>query len=213
MKSLTKILMLLTGLVAFSVNLAVAGVENTNFKKLHLPHGVELEVPRNWRIIGGDDNTNIETAGEAALNLSGVQIPPDKKVNLFRANSMPETTYAAIAINLSGADFTTQDIRSATAKDLEELTEMMRQVMQQVLARGGGSLIDFYPIQKREINSNYALVIRYKRSGREGPVFVSMTRLIVGKKEVSINLSYRESEQVLWRPIVEYIEKSYTVKR
>jgi len=174
---------------------------------------VKVDVPKNWWIISGDLNTNIETAGEAGMNLAGFDVPSGKKVNLFRANSMPKTTYAGIAVNATDADIAANDILGASAPDLTELTPMMKEMMERSLAQGGLSVIEFYPIEKREIDGQPALFINYKRTGPQGPVIVRMTRLVVGNKEISLNLSYRESESVLWKPIIGYMEKSLRIAK
>ena len=186
----------------------LAQSHDTRFAGLSLPLGVKVEVPTNWWILSGDINASIETAGEAAVNLAGLDVRSGRKTNLFRANSMPKTTYAGIAINASDAEVEASDIRAASAADLAEMTPMMKEMMERSLSQVGLSIIEFYPIEKREIDGRPALVISYKRTGPQGAVIARMTRLVVGHKEISLNLSYRESESVLWKPIIGYMEKS-----
>lgn len=185
--------------------------QDSKFAKLKLPLGVSVEVPKNWWLLDGDMNTNIETAAEAALNLSGIELPKRKKVNLFRANSMPKTTYAAIAINATDSEMNPNDLKNASAKEIRELSPMIREMMQEALSAQNMKIIEFYGVRREFVGKHPALVIEYKRSGLQGPVIVQMTRLFLGEKEISLNLSYRESEGQLWKPIIQYIRKSLTV--
>ncbi|MBA3805861.1 MAG: hypothetical protein H0X14_09160 [Acidobacteria bacterium] len=185
--------------------------QDSNFAKLKLPLGVSVEVPKNWRLLDGDINATIETAAEAALNLSGVDLPKGKKVNLFRANSMPTTTYAAIAINATDSELNPDELKNASEAEIRELSSMMSEMMQKSLAAQNLKVIEFYGVRREYVGKHPALVTEYKRSGPQGPVIVQMTRLFLGQKEISLNLSYRESEAQLWKPIIQYIRKSLTV--
>ena len=84
--------------------LVTPAVAQSRFTRIELPLQVSIEVPQNWWILSGDLNTTIEAGGEAAVKLAGLELPPGKMVNLFRANSMPKTTYASIAVNATDSD-------------------------------------------------------------------------------------------------------------
>lgn len=186
---------------------------DSRFATLHLPLGVTVEVPKNWWLLGGDYNATIETAGEAALNLTGFQMPTGKKVNLFRANSMPRSTYAAIAINASDSELSAEGLAAASDAELAKITTTLKDGMQRILAQQDLKLLDFEPVRIVMLDGHYALSVSYRRSGPQGPVSAKQTRLLVGKKEISLNLSYRESEAALWKPIVGYITKSFAVNK
>lgn len=187
-------------------------LQDSKFARLKLPLGVSVEVPKNWWLLSGDINTNIETMSEAAMNLSGLQLPKGKRVNLLRANSMPRTTYAAIAINATDSEMNPNDLRNASEKEISGFAPTAKE-MQEALSSQNMEILDFYRVRREFVGKHPALVIEYKRSGPQGPVIVQMTRLFLGEKEVSLNLSYRESEGQLWKPIIQYIRKSLTVTR
>lgn len=186
---------------------------DSRFTPLNLPLGVRVEVPRNWRPLDGDFNTTIETAGEAAMNLAGIELPPGQKVNLFRANSNPPTTYAGIAINATDSDTSPEELLAASNREIGELTLTTRQMMEKLFSVQNFHIIEFDTIRREIVNGHPSLVINYVRSGPKGPVVVQMTRLFIGEKEISLNLSYRQSEEVIWKPIVEYIRSSIRVTK
>ena len=187
--------------------------DDSKFATLKLPLGVSVKVPKNWRNLEGDANTTIETFGEAALNLAGIELPTGKKVNLFRANSNPPTTYAGIAINATDSDIPPQELKSATDAEIKELSAEFEGLTKKMLAAGNFQLLRYDGYRRETVSGHPALVLEYLRSGPKGPVFVQMTRLFIGSKEISLNLSYRESEAPLWRPIITYIRQSFTVTR
>ncbi len=185
-------------------------VQDSKFAKLKLPLGVSLEVPKNWAVLNRDMSTNIETMSEAAMNLSGIELPKGKRINLLRANSMPRTTYAAIAINATDSEIDPREFRSAPESQVSSFAPTAEE-MHQALSTQNMAILDFYRVRREFVGKHPALVIEYKRSGPQGPVIVQMTRLFLGEKEISLNLSYRESEGQLWKPIIQYIRKSLSV--
>lgn len=185
--------------------------EDSKFTKLKLPLGVSVDVPKNWRILEGDLNSTIETTAEAVMSLSGVELPKGKKVNLFRANSVSQTTYAGIAINATDSELAPNELMIASEEEIRELSPLMHEMMQQALAAQNLKVIEFYGVRREFVGKHPALIIEYKRSGPQGAVIVQMTRLFLGEKEISLNLSYRESEAQIWKPIIQYIRRSLNV--
>lgn len=184
---------------------------NSKFAKLKLPLGVSVEVPKNWWIFDSDSNSTIETAAEAAMNLSGIEIPKGKQITLFRANSTPRTTYAGIAIKLRESELDPRILKNASIAEISQLSPDLKQMTQETLSAVDLELLEFYGVRREFIGSHPALVIEYKRSGQKGAVIVQTTRLFLRGKEIVLDLSYRESEGKIWKPIVLYIRKSLTV--
>lgn len=201
-----------TKLAAITTNLLFAKPStNSRFVTLKLPFNVSVEVPKNWWRLDGDINASIETASEASLNLSETYLPVAKKVNLFRANSMPKTTYAGIAINAADSELDPTVLKNASSADIKELSTVISSEITKELASANIELLEFYGVRREFVGQHPALIIEYKRSGIQGPVIFQMTRLFLGKKEISLNLSYRESEAQLWKPVVQYIRRSFSV--
>lgn len=186
---------------------------HSRFALVKLPLGIIIEVPKNWRLLDGDFNTTIETAGEAVLNLAGIKLPTGQKVNLFRANSNPPTTYAGIAINATDSDIPPAELLSASDAEIRELAPLMHQMLDQGFAAQNFSVIRFDGVRREIFDGHPALVIEYVRSGPQGPVVVQMTRLFIGDKEMSLNLSYRQSEASVWKPIVDHMRSTFRVSR
>jgi len=185
--------------------------QDSNFRKLKLPLGVSLEAPKNWWVLDEHYNATIETAVEAGLNLAGVDLPAGKTVTVFRANSMPKTTYAAISVEVADSELDETALRNASSKELEEIADEIKKTLPTWLAINNFELIEFSGVRREFVNKYPALVIEYKRSGIRGPVVVLMTWFHLKDKQVRLNLSYRESEERLWKPIIEYVRQSLSV--
>lgn len=188
-------------------------VGNSNFVKLALPLKVSIEVPKNWWIVDLNEEykTTVATALEAGLRLQGLELSSGKTINLFRANSTPRTTYASIAINATDSEIDPNELRKASLAEINEISGELKSVLEKQFASMGMKLQEFYGVERKFIGKHPALVIRYKRSGLNDSVIFQMTRLFLGNKEISINLAYRESESVLWKPIIDYMQNSFSV--
>ncbi|MBN2137344.1 MAG: hypothetical protein JW720_06035 [Sedimentisphaerales bacterium] len=189
------------------------GSRDSRFAVVRLPLGVSIEVPKNWWLLDGDINSTIETAGEAVMNLAGIELPATQKVNLFRANSNPPTTYASIAINATDSTISAAELLQASEAEIGELAPLMHQMLSQGFAAQNIQVIRFDGLVRKIVDGHPALVISYVRSGPKGDVVVQMTRLFIGGKEISLNLSYRLSETQVWRPVVDYMRTTFRVTR
>jgi hypothetical protein len=184
---------------------------DSRFALIKLPLGISIEVPKNWLVIDGELNTTIETGGEAIYRLTGMELPTSQKVNLFRANSSPPTTYASIAINVTNSDISPAELIEADEAEIREITPFMHKILDQGLATQNYHIIQFDTIVREIVDGHPALAISYIRSGQNGPVAVQMTRIFAGNKEISLNLSYRLSEIQLWKPIVDYMKATFQI--
>jgi len=186
----------------------------SNFVLVKLPRGVHLQIPKGWWLLGKDYNQLLQSTAEAVLDLSGIGLPDGQKTNLIAANSMPRTTYAAVRVDSNIPAFLSpREIQTATAADLKDIGNELRGVLEKMLPLQNNQLLQFYGVRKDSISGHPALVIEYRRSGPKGPVIVQINRVFTDSQEVNINLSYRESEAALWKPVVTKIRQSITLTK
>jgi hypothetical protein len=186
--------------------------QESNFAEVKLPLGISVEVPKNWWVISGDIDATIEAAGEAMIDLSGIDVGGVQEVSLFKANSMPRTTYASISVRCTTAEFSQDEMRGITDAEIAEATPIIRESTEAVLKQGSQKMNEFFPIKMVEIDGNPGMELRFNRTGNKGNVIVQQTRVVTKTKEVSFILSYRENEKTLWEPIIRYIYKSITIE-
>lgn len=197
----------------FVLSSAVAD-SNSNFAAVKLPRGIELQIPKGWWLLGADYNRAIETSAEAAMDLSGIGLADGHDTNLIAANSMPRSTYAAVRVNsVIPPSFAPSEFSSITVADVRELQTEMRQTIQKLLPLQGAQLIEFLGTHIEKISGHPAMVTEYRRTGPKGPVFVQINQIFTSSQEICINLSYRESEIALWKPVVGKIRQSIVIRR
>ncbi|HQC09865.1 MAG: hypothetical protein GYA67_09400 [Smithella sp.] len=205
-----KALVLVIGLLLVP---AAASAES-NFASVKLPRGVQLQIPKGWWLMGKDHNRLIHTSVEAALDLSGIGLPDGQETNLIAANSMPRTTYAVVRVDSTiPPSVSPREIQAATATDLKDIGNELRGGLEKMLPLQNNQLLQFYGVRKDSISGHPALVIEYRRSGPKGPVIVQINLIFTNSQEVNINLSYRESEAALWKPVVAKIRQSITLTK
>lgn len=207
----TQMLFLLTSCFIFSS--AVAS-NDLNFAPIKLPRGIELQIPKGWRLLGADHNQVIQTSAKAAMAISGIGLPDGQETNLIAANSMPRSTYAAVRVDSTiPPSVAPSEFASITATDVRELQTEMRSNLQKVLSLQGNQLMEFFGSRIEKISGHPAVVTEYRRTDPKGPVFVQINQIFTSSQEIRINLSYRESEVALWKPVVGKIRQSIVIRR
>ena len=164
--------------------------------------------------MGAEHNQLIDMSAEAAMDLSGIGLPEGNEVNLIAANSMPWSTYAAVRVDsttpVSGSP---SEISNLTAAELQAFQSEMHDGLNKLLPLQGNQLLAFFGVRRETISGHPVLTTEYRRSGPQGPVIVSVIEIFTPSQELRINLSYRESEQAIWKPVIGKIRQSITVRR
>ena len=188
-----------------------AQANESQFATVKLPHGIEFQLPKTWWLIGKDFNAVIETAAQAVLDLSGIQTSDRTETNLIAANSMPKTTYAAVRVTyVTPPVASPKELQTATPADLKEMDPEMEAEARKLLAPSGLELLNYLGTTLDKLDGHPAMVINYRRSGPNGPVLVWLYQVLLPTATVKINFSYRESEAVIWKPVIQKIKTSFT---
>ena len=77
----------------------------------------------------------------------------------------------------------------------------------------GNKLIELFDTRIETVSNYPALVSEYRRTGPKGPVRVQIYQVATDNQELRINLSYRETEAAVWKPVITEIRKSITIRR
>jgi hypothetical protein len=172
----------------------------SGFIRKQLQFGVSVEIPDNWWVFDSELNDRIKSKSS-----------PSDEITLLRANSTPLSTYASIAVKAQPSDVNPRDVAQATASEMRVITSEIREGLIKGFARQDMQVQDFRGVRKELLNGHPALVIELKRSGEKGPVVVMLTHIYLSQREVSLNLSYRESEAARWIPVIKQIRQSFRV--
>jgi hypothetical protein len=190
------------------------GEIRSNFVEVRLPRGVALTLPAHWRIIGPNEEQMIQTSSEAALDVSGITLPSGNESVLIAANSMPLSTYAAVrVVSTTPSPIAPSLFSVVTPSLLREMGISMRDMTARILSTQGQALIEFLVPRIDRISGFPAVVTTYRRTGPQGPVFVQVNVIYTTSQQLTVNLSYRESEAGLWKPVIEKVRRSIVVNQ
>lgn len=186
---------------------------SSNFKRVNLPRGVSLDVPKGWWVLDDEFTQMLHTSTEAVLDLSGMPLNEGTEVDLLRANSMPRSTYASVAVTSTVPPSGQPDeLRAIRSDELSELARYLSAVMQDGFSKQGWQLLDAVSVRVRSVSGCPALITDYRRTGVNGPVSGQVIQVMTEQQEVKIVLSYRDSEAAIWGPVIEKIRRSISVK-
>ena len=177
----------------------------SQFVSIPLLKDLTIEVPGSWWILGADLDAIIKTTAEAILKLANLPTSEGKRTTLFRANSMPQSTYASIAASVvNSPDMTLEEYNAAGESDLHELAQNIAASTEQA----GITIISRPTAKKETINGIPAIASSYARQGRKGVTRVETIFLFEAGKQFSITLAYRESEGDFWKPVIAHMRQS-----
>ena len=134
-----------------------------------------------------------------------------RKESLLAMNATPNPTGAMIRVSVtSPLDYTQSDLAAATPADLQEVGTEMLKMFRQLEASGGPKIIEMQPVRIERLNNYRVLVMPYIRAGVNGPSpwQVTQYKIPVSNRLIEITLSHRQSDAIVWRPILERVKRS-----
>lgn len=185
---------------------------SSNFKRVNLPRGVSLDVPKGWWALDDEFTQMLHTSTEAVMDLTRMPLQEGAETDLIRANSMPKSTFAAVAVtSIVPPSGQPDELRALESAELSELAGYIKVGLRDVLVKQGWQLLGEVTVQVGSMSGYPALISEYRRTGPKGSVFVQIIQIMTGKQEVKITLSFREKEATIWRSIIEKIRRSIVV--
>jgi hypothetical protein len=179
------------------------------FKKIDLPYGICVEIPKHWMIIDQASRSNLESAGSSVAKNSGLDLNIQKQ-NLLAVNSVPSPTGAMIRVSVSPPEYTQEDLSQLTSEDLKEAGPMFENMLKQMEKAGGIKIIKVYPVTIEKINNLYSIVLNYDREGTTSNSIWNVTQYKIPRsnKLIELTLSKRQSDSLIWRPILDRVKAS-----
>ena len=199
-------------MLAFAVCAEPALAQDATFHRVKLPDGISLDVPSHWTVLSQDARKNLAASSQAMQDNAGIESAPGERKGLLAVNATPSPTGAMIRVSVSEpADFSQADLATWTPSDLKEIGTELLSTFRKMEPSGGPRIIEMQAVRVEKFNANYrALVIPYVRAGASGPSpwQVTQYKIPVANRLVEITLSHRQSDAVLWRPILERVKRS-----
>lgn len=196
-------------LVMFAVP---AFAKDDAYKRVSLEHGISIEIPAHWTILSTDTRNNLAASSQAMMKNADIEDDIGEKKGLLAVNATPKPAGAMIRVSVVMPPYLTQsDLASATPHELKEAEQGMLDVAKKIEASGGPAIINMQPVQIESFSNIYrALVFRYERKGVNvpSPWQVAQYKIPVENKIIELTLSYRQSDAVIWKPILERVKRS-----
>ena len=192
----------LAAFIALTLLAHSAFAQDTSFRSVQLAYGISLDVPSHWTVLSLENRKNLGAAGQAMTDNAGIEGSSGRKESLLAMNATPNPTGAMIRVSVtSPPDYTQSDLAAATPADLQEVGTEMLKMFRQLEASGGPKIIEMQPVRIERLNNYRVLVMPY-------PWQVTQYKIPVSNRLIEITLSHRQSDAIVWRPILERVKRS-----
>lgn len=186
-----------------------------NFIPIKLPHGVQIELPRNWIVVSNNQRITIDSAVQSRIEHAGI-FDASSDLN-FGANYYDDAGKTAGVMNARyypELDITQAEARVAGTSDILELDATLLETIVKSGKISGFSVLVWKGTIKQVLSGVTAFVTEYKRSplNNNGNFVVRLVRVFNKEKSFTMTLSYRENQEFLMRPICDRIMSSLKVE-
>ena len=185
--------------------------KDTAFRRVQLAYGISLDVPSHWTLLSQDSRKNFHAAAQAVSENAGVEVSGGRKESSLAMNATPNPTGAMMRVSVtSPPDYTQNDLASMTSENIKEMAVETLNVFRKLEASGGPKVFEMQPIRIEKIKKIHILVIPYVRASINSPSSWQVTqyKIPTSDKLIEITLSHRQSDAVVWRPILERVKRS-----
>lgn len=192
----------------------------SNFRRIDVSGRLSLDVPSHWRSISESGRKDLATAAEAAMGAAGLPYERDHR-NAMSIVAVPDAEAANIRVSfVDNIDVSQAELRVGLANptDRAEMEQAMREQCQKLgklLPQINLALVDCKPVRYESIGGFLAIVQEYRRTANAGPspIVVTQYHVVIGRDKILVGLAYRESQAVLYRPILERVKRSINIVR
>ena len=220
MRTVARLFAALTLAVLSLSSTSIAAEPSTYIRVLVGKH-VSIESPSHWGQLSADDRRNLAAAGEAITR----SVDPSTQgihVASLAVNATPAPTGAIIRVSyVQDSNLGQQELRrelrenrNEAMRELEEVYRDMLTKMDSGMRAQGLRVIEGKGVRIEEVGGMSAIVFAYRRSSANGPSPWTVTQyhIPIGSEKVLVTLSHRESDGIVWRPILERVKNSIVVR-
>lgn len=188
-----------------------ASAQDTSFRSVQLAYGITLEIPSHWKVLSQETRQNLRAAGEAMTKNAGIDGPSGKKQGLLAVNATPDPAGSMIRVSVTTPpEYTQADLAAVTAAELNQMRPELTVTLKKLEASGGPKILEMQIPRIERFNNQLAFVMSYTRADLIGPSHWQVTqyKIPASNKLIEITLSHRQSDAVVWRPILENVKRS-----
>ena len=180
-----------------------------------LPHGVTVELPRNWVVFSDNSTVTLDAYALAISSRNGIKLDSDLP---FAANLYNDKREAVAVFNIRyypDQDITQKDVRTISESGISELDSMLRAEFSKSSPAMGMKILSWHGTKAARVGNKNAFITEYERSGiaDDKPFRVRLVRVLDGPSSFTITVSYRAREAFFLRPICDTIIASVKTTR
>ncbi|MGH2359076.1 MAG: hypothetical protein ACRDGM_00815 [bacterium] len=201
---------LLLHLVLVVLAPASAIAQDSSFQRVQLPHKISLEIPAHWKVLSAETRKNLAAAGEAITGGAGVEVPSGKE-SLLAVNATPDPPGAMIRVSvISPPEYTQADLAAVTPAELKDAEEKLLNLFKKIEAAGGPKILEVQRFRIERLNNHLSLVMPYIRASAQSssPWQAVQYKIPVSGRLIELTLSNRQSDAIVWKPILERVKRS-----
>jgi len=134
-----------------------------------------------------------------------------RKERLLAVSALPTPVGAKIRVNVTfPPEFTQYDLSITSDSELRQLQPELYAMFNKIPVSSGIKFLEMKIPRIERINKKLAFVIVYTRTGAYGssPWQVAQYRIPVSNRVIQFTLSYRLSDAIVWKSILEKVKSS-----
>lgn len=194
--------------------------QSAHFENYRILGVGSISIPNKMEIQSGQYKKISESYGKEIIKKFGYEVSDNRVVfqqkglNDFEKQGFASYVRVILETEIGNfGDFEKLTTKfTATRKEISEISEGFKSQIQQEFAGTGLKLISWYGISIITINGRTALKISYLRQLNDNPyVVVDMYRFQNNDRLHSLTLSYRQTEETTWKPLLEKIANSFII--
>jgi hypothetical protein len=194
--------------------------QSTDFDNYRILEVGSISIPNNMEIQSGNYKKISEIYQKEISKKFGYEVSDNRVV--FQQKGVNDldkqalATYVRVILETDIGNFGDYEKLStkliATPQEISDISKEYKTQMQQSFAGTGMKLITWYGVSIVTINGRTALKISYLRQLNDKPfVVVNMYRFQNNDRLHTLTLSYRQSDEATWKPLLTKIANSFII--
>lgn len=194
--------------------------QSTDFDNYRILEVGSISIPNNMEIQSGNYKKISEIYQKEISKKFGYEVSDNRVV--FQQKGVNDldkqalATYVRVILETDIGNFGDYEKLStkliATPQEISDISKEFKTQMQQSFAGTGMKLITWYGVSIVTINGRTALKISYLRQLNDKPfVVVNMYRFQNNDRLHTLTLSYRQSDEATWKPLLTKIANSFII--
>ena len=194
--------------------------QSTDFDNYRILEVGSISIPNNMEIQSGNYKKISEIYQKEISKKFGYEVSDNRVV--FQQKGVNDldkqalATYVRVILETDIGNFGDYEKLStkliATPQEISDISKEFKTQIQQSLAGIGSKLITWYGVSIVTINGRTALKISYLRQLNDKPfVVVNMYRFQNNDRLHTLTLSYRQSDEATWKPLLTKIANSFII--